>query len=37
MMSNNSNEVLSSVALLITLTLSLVFLAQQLFSYGILG
>jgi hypothetical protein len=35
-MSQNRNEIVSYVGLLITLTVSLVFLAQQLASYGLL-
>jgi hypothetical protein len=36
-MSNNRNEAVSYAGLLITLTLSLVLLVQQLSSYGLLG
>jgi hypothetical protein len=36
-MTNDRNEIVSYLGLLLTLTVSLVFLAQQLSSYGLLG
>jgi hypothetical protein len=36
-MTDDRNEIVSYVGLLLTLTMSLVFLATQLASYGLLG